>query len=269
MDLQGAAPVPLPHSSPSVVASSHHRHLDPDSSDLASPSTSSGATAQLTPDKDPNSPSSSSSDDGETLWADDDVDGQHHIESGFVASYELQNLGNHAGRKSARNLDEEEEGEGYVPNGVAPQRRLSDSTAASFQLYTPDEEQAVVRKFDRKLVLFLSVCYMLSFIDRSSMLSPFTPKKPLSDPSLPLSLDLVDWLTRRNVDIGNARIAGMENDLQSRPPHAGWYEWSLTSFYISYISFEWMSLLWRVIPAHIYVSRAGSMLTIFNQPRWH
>lgn len=46
----------------------------------------------------------------------------------------------------------------------------------------------------------------------------------------------------------------MDEDLQSDPPNQGWYEWSLTSFYIAYIAFEWMSLLWKVIPAHIYVS---------------
>ncbi|KAH7031202.1 major facilitator superfamily domain-containing protein [Microdochium trichocladiopsis] len=96
------------------------------------------------------------------------------------------------------------------------------SSVASFQLYTPDEENAVVRKFDRRLVLFLSLCYMLSFLDRSN--------------------------------IGNARIAGMEEDLQTSPPRDEWYEWSLSSFYISYIAFEWMALLWRLIPAHIYVS---------------
>ncbi|KAK8010522.1 hypothetical protein PG990_009487 [Apiospora arundinis] len=218
MDLQGAAPMPLPNPSPSVAASSHH-YLDSDSSDWASPSTSSGATAQFTPDKDPNSSSEDDEKDGETLWADDEEDGRHHVESGFVASYELQALDHRAGKKPARPHDDE--GKGYAPN-PATRRRLSESTAASFQLYTPDEEQAVVRKFDRKLVLFLSLCYMLSFLDRSN--------------------------------IGNARIAGMENDLQSRPPRSGLYEWSLTSFYISYIAFEWMSLLWRVIPAHVYVS---------------
>lgn len=57
-----------------------------------------------------------------------------------------------------------------------------------------------------------------------------------------------------SLDIGNARIAGMEEDLQTTPPRDEWYEWSLTSFYISYIAMEWMSLLWRLIPAHIYVS---------------
>ncbi|EHK43493.1 hypothetical protein TRIATDRAFT_294509 [Trichoderma atroviride IMI 206040] len=100
--------------------------------------------------------------------------------------------------------------------------RLSASSVESFQLYTPDEEKTVRRKFDRKLVLFVALLYMLSFLDRSN--------------------------------IGNARIAGMDEDLQSDPPRDNWYEWALASFYIAYIAFEWMSLLWKLVPAHIYVS---------------
>ncbi len=34
--------------------------------------------------------------------------------------------------------------------------------------YTPDEERAVVRKLDRRLVLFVTILYMLTFLDRSS-----------------------------------------------------------------------------------------------------
>ena len=34
--------------------------------------------------------------------------------------------------------------------------------------YTRDEERAVLRKFDKRLVLFLALLYMLSFLDRSS-----------------------------------------------------------------------------------------------------
>ncbi|KAK3292219.1 major facilitator superfamily domain-containing protein [Chaetomium fimeti] len=90
------------------------------------------------------------------------------------------------------------------------------------QLYTAEEEKAVVRKFDRKLVVFVALLYLLSFLDRSN--------------------------------IGNARVAGMDEDLQSVPPREGWYEWALGAFYIAYIVFEWMALLWRVIPAHIYVA---------------
>ncbi|KAM7222761.1 major facilitator superfamily transporter [Rhypophila decipiens] len=104
----------------------------------------------------------------------------------------------------------------------AGQRRRRTASVASFQLYTPDEEKAVVRKFDRKLVVFVALLYMLSFLDRSN--------------------------------IGNARIAGMDDDLQSVPPKKDYYEWALAAFYMAYIAFEWMSLLWRLIPAHIYVS---------------
>ncbi|OAR01791.1 hypothetical protein LLEC1_06991, partial [Akanthomyces lecanii] len=103
-------------------------------------------------------------------------------------------------------------------------RRGSNSTAASYKLYTPDEDAAVRRKFDRKLVLFVSLLFLLSFVDRSN--------------------------------IGNARIAGMEEDLQTTPPHASWYEWSLTAFYLTYSAFEWMAMLYRVFPAHILISAA-------------
>lgn len=46
----------------------------------------------------------------------------------------------------------------------------------------------------------------------------------------------------------------MDSDLQTDPPRDDWYEWALSSFYFTYILFEWMSLLWRVFPAHVYVS---------------
>ena len=52
-------------------------------------------------------------------------------------------------------------------------RRASDGTSvASFELYTPDEDLAVRRKFDRKLVLFVALLFLLSFLDRSST-APF------------------------------------------------------------------------------------------------
>lgn len=48
----------------------------------------------------------------------------------------------------------------------------------------------------------------------------------------------------------------MEEDLQTNPPNAGWYEWALTAFYITYMSFEWMALLYRLYPAHILIATA-------------
>lgn len=64
------------------------------------------------------------------------------------------------------------------------------------------------------------------------------------------------------IDIGNAYIAGMDDDLVRRttgatkdgPVGTAYYGWALASFYIAYIAFEWMSLLWSRVPAHVYVS---------------
>ncbi|RAK79223.1 putative MFS transporter [Aspergillus fijiensis CBS 313.89] len=85
--------------------------------------------------------------------------------------------------------------------------------------YTIEEEQQVVKRFDCKLVPFLALLYLLSFLDRSN--------------------------------IGNAKIAGLEEDLQLSSSQ---YEWLLTAFYITYILFEWMTLMYRLVPAHIYIA---------------
>ncbi|KAJ6099074.1 hypothetical protein N7467_000609 [Penicillium canescens] len=85
--------------------------------------------------------------------------------------------------------------------------------------YTSEEESEVVKRFDRRLVPFLALLYLLSFLDRSN--------------------------------IGNAKIAGLQEDLQLSPSQ---YEWLLTAFYITYILFEWMTLMYRLVPPHIYIS---------------
>ncbi|GAB1201618.1 hypothetical protein APSETT445_000200 [Aspergillus pseudonomiae] len=53
------------------------------------------------------------------------------------------------------------------------------------------------------------------------------------------------------MDIGNAKIAGMTDDLRLSSSQ---YEWLLTAFYITYILFEWMTLMYRLVPPHIYIS---------------
>ncbi|PYI14618.1 MFS general substrate transporter [Aspergillus violaceofuscus CBS 115571] len=98
-------------------------------------------------------------------------------------------------------------------------RPNSSRDSHDFLKYTIEEEQQVVKRFDRKLVPFLALLYLLSFLDRSN--------------------------------IGNAKIAGMEEDLQLSSSQ---YEWLLTAFYITYILFEWMTLMYRLVPAHIYIS---------------
>ncbi|THV53065.1 hypothetical protein BGAL_0060g00050 [Botrytis galanthina] len=116
-------------------------------------------------------------------------------------------------------LDNEMDSDEDVYRDETSRRRGSFSTVQSYQLYTPDEERTVVRKFDRKLVVFVALLYMLSFLDRSN--------------------------------IGNAKIAGLERDLHL---DSNKYEWVITAFYIAYICFEWMSILWKIIPAHIYIT---------------
>lgn len=58
-----------------------------------------------------------------------------------------------------------------------PGREVEDDLEiASYSLnsYTPEEERQVVRKFDRRLTMFLAFLYLLSFLDRSSE-SSFDP----------------------------------------------------------------------------------------------
>ncbi len=76
----------------------------------------------------------------------------------------------HAAEKMPRpgSSDDEDEIEGRGRQG-------SVSTTHSFQLYTPDEERNVMKKFDRRLVLFVALLYMLSFLDRSSNMAFSSP----------------------------------------------------------------------------------------------
>ncbi|RFU30178.1 hypothetical protein B7463_g6173, partial [Scytalidium lignicola] len=170
-----------------------------------SPNSSSPSNTRLTPDSD------TDSDDGFALELDELGEShklRHHERSGS------------AGGSAGKNTDSDDEiGVEVDEFHKRRRRRVGPGAEKSYQLYTPEEERAVVRKFDRKLVVFVALLYMLSFLDRSN--------------------------------IGNAKIAGLDTDLNLDSDK---YEWVLTSFYISYICFEWMSILWKIVPAHIYVT---------------
>lgn len=58
--------------------------------------------------------------------------------------------------------------EGSEKENFAVDRRDNNSVDQNFTLYTPDEEQSVIKTFDRRIVLFIALLYMLSFLDRSS-----------------------------------------------------------------------------------------------------
>ncbi|OQO09685.1 hypothetical protein B0A48_05087 [Cryoendolithus antarcticus] len=125
-------------------------------------------------------------------------------------------------------LKELEQGEGSAEVGAEVsddeadalvKKRKRRESAQSFELYTPDEERAVRRKLDTHLVLFVALLYLLSFLDRSN--------------------------------IGNAKVAGLSKDLELSDSQ---YSWLLTAFYISYILFEWMTVMYQLVPPHIYIS---------------
>ncbi|KAL6232914.1 hypothetical protein BDW75DRAFT_232414 [Aspergillus navahoensis] len=79
----------------------------------------------------------------------------------------------------------------------------------------PELEARVVRKLDWRVPSLLGFLYLLALLDRSN--------------------------------IGNARIAGMEEDLSF---HGNQYSWLLTIFYISYTLFEPLALMWKIMPPH-------------------
>lgn len=120
-------------------------------------SSASGSPSQVrTPDED-------SEDDG-------DGDGGGGGEEGYKLralsgnGEGVSDEGREEGYSDDGGLTEKEGGEGERAK-YARRRRVS---VQSFELYTPDEERVVVRKFDRRLVGFLAGLYMLSFLDRSS-----------------------------------------------------------------------------------------------------
>lgn len=49
-----------------------------------------------------------------------------------------------------------------------------DGSLETFQLYTPDEERQVRRKLDRRVILLVTLLYLLSFLDRSSSYRSFS-----------------------------------------------------------------------------------------------
>jgi hypothetical protein len=77
-------------------------------------------------------------------------------------SFELQKITPHD-EPYAKEKPEEEDG-GFIPS----LRRTSLESVQSYELYTPDEDRAVLKKLDRRLVSFMALLYMLSFLDRSS-----------------------------------------------------------------------------------------------------
>lgn len=93
-------------------------------------------------------------------------------EDGYAGeSYRLKNLSSSSigkAEKREEHYDAELEEDGEAAGFLTDTRRSSISSVQSYELYTPDEDKAVLRKLDRRLVLFMALLYCLSFLDRSS-----------------------------------------------------------------------------------------------------
>ncbi|OJJ45401.1 hypothetical protein ASPZODRAFT_69972 [Penicilliopsis zonata CBS 506.65] len=83
----------------------------------------------------------------------------------------------------------------------------------------PAVEARLLRKLDKRIPTLLAFLYLLAYLDRSN--------------------------------IGNAEIAGMEEDLNLVGNR---YSWLLTIFYISYCVFEFQALMWKVLKPHRWAS---------------
>ena len=88
--------------------------------------------------------------------------------------YELKDL-QASNKRSDQSKADAPVGESDSDDGV-PSRLPGDPSGSreiisKSKRYTADEEKAVTRKFDRRLVLFVAFLYMLSFLDRSSKYS--------------------------------------------------------------------------------------------------
>lgn len=116
---------------------------------------------------------------------------------------------------------EEKQDVAHVEYDPDPEKTEHDNDSELVRLktlyYTPEEEKAVIRKFDWHILSFVCALYMLSYLDRGN--------------------------------IGNAKTAGMNKALGIDDKQ---YQWLLTIFYISYIVFQWLTLLWKIFPANIY-----------------
>ncbi|KAM0715796.1 hypothetical protein Q7P37_008310 [Cladosporium fusiforme] len=193
---------------------------------LTTPSRAGGANAadpSQIPSND-SSPQSSASPHGKytpELDSEDDEGSYVLATPGEAEGYEMKELGTRKKATKTSNAGEvQAESDSEDEDGVWVDRTRSRRTSVqSFELYTPDEERGVRRKLDTHLVLFVSLLYMLSFLDRSN--------------------------------IGNAKLAGLENDLELSDSQ---YEWLLTAFYIMYILFEWMTIMYQLVPPHIYIA---------------
>ena len=90
------------------------------------------------------------------------------------------------------------------------ERLKTNETAITFVHPTREEERAVIRKLDKRLLPLVFLLYSLSVLDRSNL--------------------------------GNAKLAGLTKDIDLSGDR---YRWLGTIFYIAYITFQWTCMGWK------------------------
>jgi len=121
-------------------------HLQPTEAASYSSSTGTPASAQYTPD------SGASDNENASLSSNRPPAGSLKLQTDFRAEADYIS-------------DDEGQDEGY---DSYDDQEAKPKRAAAATKYTATEEKQVVKKFDRKLVPFLALLYLLSFLDRSS-----------------------------------------------------------------------------------------------------
>ncbi|KAF4266995.1 hypothetical protein KXW98_008982 [Aspergillus fumigatus] len=83
----------------------------------------------------------------------------------------------------------------------------------------PSDQAHIRRMFDHRVLPIVCILYILSYLDRGN--------------------------------IGNAKTAGLDADLGLIDSQ---WSWVLNAFYICYVLFEWTTVFWKLLPAHLYVA---------------
>ena len=149
--------------------------------------------------------------------SDEDLPVHHHSESDPIRVNKTRTSRDEGDEAAGASAEEDESNED--DDSDKEQANGHTRVASTSKVYSEEEEKAIIRKFDRRLVLFMALLYMLSFLDRSN--------------------------------IGNARIAGLDESLNLSSSQ---YSWLLTSFYIAYIAFQWMVMLFGIVSPHVYIA---------------
>ncbi|KJX93229.1 MFS transporter like protein [Zymoseptoria brevis] len=175
------------------------------------PSSQSSTSARFTPDFD-----SDDEEDGRGL---EDVEDEEGYELNEIRHGQQGDEGDSLGGADEEEDEHSDDGADVPLAGQRRRRRRRTERVQSFELYTPDEEKRVRRKLDIRLVLFVAMLYMVSFLDRTN--------------------------------IGNANVAGLSTSLRLSTSQ---FEWLLRAFYISYVLFEWMTICYTLFPPHVYIA---------------